>query len=65
MMPAQWIILNNLSHGWTYRALLAKATADAALAECEANGWVADGKITQAGREALDAERVPKERKKP
>lgn len=49
MTPTQWLLLDNLIHGWIYRCNMTRRDADVALRWAEANGLARDGKITPEG----------------
>ena len=51
--PAQWLVLDNLKHGWAYTANLDKTLADDAYLWAVRNEYVKDGKITDSGKIVL------------
>ena len=56
---ARWLVLSNLSQGWPYHTNLSRELfADEALAWAERQGYVVEGKITDAGRGALVANKL-------
>ncbi len=53
MTANEWLVLDSLAHGWSYRTNLSRQVADETLADLTLQGLVADGRITDAGRAAL------------
>lgn len=53
MTASQWIVLDNLKHGWPFRTNLSSSMADKAYLWCVNNEYVKDGRITPAGEAAL------------
>lgn len=53
LTPEQWIVLDNLKHGWHYTTNLARPAADKALEECEGMMWVVGHALTPSGQVAL------------
>lgn len=58
---AQWLVLDNLAHGWHYWCNLDRAMADDAYLWAVRNEFVRDGAITNAGLGALLAYPMTKE----
>ena len=55
LSAAQWLILDNLEHGWPYTTNLPRDMAEEAYLCCIHNGYVEDGMITPTGSVALVA----------
>lgn len=53
MTAAQWVVLDNIANRWPYGTNLARHFADGALKWAQDNGYVKDGRITDAGRVEL------------
>jgi hypothetical protein len=50
---SDWIVLDNIVHGWGWATNLPRDFAEAALKRCEERGWVNGKRITDKGRIAL------------
>ena len=50
MTATQWLLLDNLIHGWHFRANMTKDDALVAYAWAAENGFACDGEITEEGR---------------
>lgn len=51
MTENQWLLLDNLMHGWNYYTSMTSAAAEAAMSWAESNGFVdCNGRITDEGR---------------
>lgn len=57
---SQWIVLDNLKNGWPYWTNLVREFAEPAYLWGIENGYIKDGKITEAGKGALLACPTPK-----
>ena len=58
MTAAQWLVLDNLKHGWSYRANVRPSEANQAYQWASDNGYIADGKLTSAGEMVLMLDRA-------
>jgi hypothetical protein len=53
MTAAQWLVLDNVKHGWPYATNLSSDTADEAYLWCVRNEYIKDARITPAGEALL------------
>lgn len=53
MTASQWLVLDNLLHGWPYWINLDRNFAEQAYLWCINNEFVKDGQITETGKAAL------------
>ncbi len=60
MTAVQWLLIDNLKNGWYYQTNLSLSEADAAYLWAVENGYIKDGRITDAGEVALLTNRRPK-----
>jgi hypothetical protein len=54
MTSKQWILLDNIKHGWKYNTNLRKDDANTLYFWALTNGYIKDGKITVKGIKELE-----------
>lgn len=60
LTPAQWVVLDNMIHGWTPRTNLDYGMADEAYIWLVNNEYIKDGRLTALGETATLTHRIKK-----